>query len=257
MKPLYPPGRPIAPGFTLGRHLTIEYYGCAPDTFLSPESVQKNMEEAAHAARAHIVSSLFHPFEPQGISGVVVITESHLALHAWPEHDYAAVDIFTCSDTMDVQAAIDFLAAAFGASRVEVSSDVDRGVFPLNKKRDLPNKEARSHHGEGELQTGVSLWLDLWGVRIDRDNLNHFLTRVWDFPGMAGAAHEEPFIHFHGNGFMAGCGNSSILGRIHGEESRMDLDLFAGPELPIRRFAEFALGFFKGEHYKLDLKFRG
>ncbi|MCG8529798.1 MAG: adenosylmethionine decarboxylase, partial [Desulfovibrionales bacterium] len=133
MKSLYPPGH-IAPGFTLGRHLTVEYYGCASHSFLSLESVQQKMEDAARAARAHIVSSLFHPFEPQGISGVVVITESHLALHAWPEYDYAAVDIFTCSNSMDVSAAVDYLAQAFGAARVEISSVVDRGVFPLNKE---------------------------------------------------------------------------------------------------------------------------
>ena len=53
------------------------------------------VEIAAQKSGATIINSSFHTFEPQGVSGVVIIAESHFTIHAWPEHDYAAVDIFT------------------------------------------------------------------------------------------------------------------------------------------------------------------
>ena len=63
------------------------------------------MVEAAEAARATIVKSVFHTFNPWGVSGVIVIEESHLTIHTWPEYKYAAVDLFTCGDMLDPLAA--------------------------------------------------------------------------------------------------------------------------------------------------------
>ena len=54
------------------------------------------MRAAAEAAGARIISSQFHRFSPLGVSGVVLIAESHLTIHTWPERGYAAVDVFTC-----------------------------------------------------------------------------------------------------------------------------------------------------------------
>ena len=56
------------------------------------------MTEAAKTAGATVVKTVFHHFSPHGISGVVVIAESHLAVHTWPEHGYASIDIFTCGE---------------------------------------------------------------------------------------------------------------------------------------------------------------
>ena len=58
------------------------------------------MVEAAKRAEATIIDVVFHEFNPFGISGVVVIAESHLSIHTWPEHRYAAVDIFSCGETL-------------------------------------------------------------------------------------------------------------------------------------------------------------
>jgi len=86
---------------SLGRHLLVEYYDCDVDVLDSVEIIREAMTNAAEMAGATIVSDTFHHFSPYGVSGVVVIAESHLAIHTWPEHKFAAVDLFTCGDDVD------------------------------------------------------------------------------------------------------------------------------------------------------------
>lgn len=83
---------------THGRHLLVEYMGCEPAVLNNLEQIRALMERAAIAAKTNIVASMFQPFEPHGVSGAVVVEESHLSIHTWPEHGYAAVDFFTCGD---------------------------------------------------------------------------------------------------------------------------------------------------------------
>jgi len=83
--------------------------------------------EAARQANATVVTSTFHHFYPQGVSGVVVVSESHLAIHTWPEKGYAALDIYTCGDTTDPQKAVDYVVSSLGAKEV-VETFVLRGV---------------------------------------------------------------------------------------------------------------------------------
>ena len=83
---------------THGRHLLVEYLGCNPEVLNNVVLIQALMEKAAIAAKTNIVFSKFKPFVPQGVSGVVVVEESHLSIHTWPEYGYAAVDFYTCGD---------------------------------------------------------------------------------------------------------------------------------------------------------------
>ena len=76
-----------------------------------------------------MIGATFHAFQPQGVSGVVVISESHFAVHAWPEHDYAAVDIFTCGDTIDFQTAETALRRGLASKRHVVVGEFDRGLI--------------------------------------------------------------------------------------------------------------------------------
>ncbi|HEY7536281.1 MAG TPA: adenosylmethionine decarboxylase [Thermodesulfobacteriota bacterium] len=85
----------------LGRHLLAEYLGCDPKVLNDLERVKDCMLEAASYSGATVLGSSFHYFTPQGVSGVIVIAESHLAIHTWPEYEYAAVDIFTCGVVVD------------------------------------------------------------------------------------------------------------------------------------------------------------
>lgn len=89
---------------TLGRHLLVEYHGCDGRVLNDLIRIEAMMRLAAERAGAHIVASTFHPFSPQGVSGVVVVEESHLSIHTWPEVGYAAVDFYTCGDCVPEQA---------------------------------------------------------------------------------------------------------------------------------------------------------
>lgn len=100
----------------LGTHLLGEFYGCDEGMVNSQQMLEEAMLEAARIAGASIVSSHFHAFSPVGLSGIVVIKESHFAVHTWPEHKYAAIDLFTCSPQMDFQAACDYLAETLQAT---------------------------------------------------------------------------------------------------------------------------------------------
>lgn len=79
-----------------GRHILLELCECPRELLDSPEHLGQILESCAVRGGATVVSSSFHRFSPQGVSGVVVIAESHLTIHTWPEHGYAAVDVFTC-----------------------------------------------------------------------------------------------------------------------------------------------------------------
>ncbi|HNW46052.1 MAG TPA: adenosylmethionine decarboxylase [Thermotogota bacterium] len=112
----------------LGKHLIAEFYDCDAETLNDVHKVEERMKSAALVAGACIVDSSFHQFSPYGISGVVVISESHLSIHTWPEYGYAAVDVFTCGDHVDPWVAFDFLKKAFGAQRFLID-EYQRGNY--------------------------------------------------------------------------------------------------------------------------------
>ncbi|PYO24009.1 MAG: S-adenosylmethionine decarboxylase proenzyme [Candidatus Rokuibacteriota bacterium] len=122
----------------LGRHLLVELFDCDPDVIDSLESVKEALIEAAKRAQATIVDVVFHEFNPFGISGVVVIAESHLSIHTWPEYRYAAVDIFSCGDALQPEVAASYLVEQFAAERTSIV-EMQRGMF-LNSRVPIVNK---------------------------------------------------------------------------------------------------------------------
>lgn len=112
----------------LGRHLLLELFDCDLESINNLEGVKGALVEAARRAQATIVDVVFHEFNPFGISGVVVIAESHLSIHTWPEYRYAAVDIFSCGATLQPEVAANYLVEQFGAERTSVV-DMQRGMF--------------------------------------------------------------------------------------------------------------------------------
>lgn len=110
----------------LGRHILAELYGCNAAILNDVGMVEQVMVEAAQEAGAEVREVAFHHFSPQGVSGVVVISESHLAIHTWPEYSYAAVDVFTCGDKVDPWDAFRRLAEKMQADEVE-ATEVMRG----------------------------------------------------------------------------------------------------------------------------------
>lgn len=115
----------------LGLHLLADFYDCNPAVIGNSEKVRALMLEAARRGKATIVTDVFHAFNPHGVSGVIVIAESHLAIHTWPEHGVAAVDVFSCSEKMDTAAILNFLKQAFEARNMSVQ-DQARGTLPAS-----------------------------------------------------------------------------------------------------------------------------
>lgn len=110
---------------TTGVHLLVELIDGKFESLTDKAYVQDSMLNAAKHIKATVIGSLFHQFSPEGVSGVVVIAESHLSIHTWPSDGYAAVDLYTCGD-LDSSAAINYLANAFGA-RAHVVKTIERG----------------------------------------------------------------------------------------------------------------------------------
>ena len=109
-----------------GSQVVLDLYDCEPTHLDDLPWVKQTLESAARAAGATIVETIFHKFAPWGISGVVVIAESHLAIHIWPEKRYAAIDVFTCGESVRTDVATAFLARAFGSKR-SVNRNFTRG----------------------------------------------------------------------------------------------------------------------------------
>ncbi|WP_165778795.1 adenosylmethionine decarboxylase [Leptospira perolatii] len=121
----------------LGKHVIAEFYECDRETINNHELVEDIMLKAVDLSGATTVKSVFHRFSPYGVSGVVVVSESHFAIHTWPEYGYCAIDVFTCGDLIDNQAALEYLKERFGAQSISVV-EMKRGLLKLGV--DLPHK---------------------------------------------------------------------------------------------------------------------
>ena len=110
----------------LGKHILIEFWECEKTVLDDIQTVENLMVEAAKKAKVTIVEKCFHKFSPYGISGVVVIAESHLAIHTWPEYNYAAVDFFTCNKNCNTNVAIEYLKENFHSKNCEIKT-IKRG----------------------------------------------------------------------------------------------------------------------------------
>jgi len=114
----------------LGRQILVEFYDCDTDKINDVEFIESSILAATRASKATIISHNFHKFSPHGVSGVVVIAESHVSIHSWPEYNYAAVDIFTCGDTIDPWVIQEHLKEAFQSKNIS-SMEMKRGMFKV------------------------------------------------------------------------------------------------------------------------------
>ena len=109
-----------------GTHLIADLHGVDRERLTDPTAIEELLRRAALAAGAHIVHSHFHPFGPgQGVTGVVLLAESHISIHTWPESAFAAVDIFMCGQARPRQA-FDFILESLAPAMVNVR-DLERG----------------------------------------------------------------------------------------------------------------------------------
>ena len=119
----------------LGRHILVDLYDCDADLLDDLDYVAQHTERAARAAGATILNATFHPFSPHGVTGVLAIQESHLAIHTWPEYRFAAVDLFTCGEGIDPWKAHKVIKEALKAGH-DAAVEMPRGHAGL---LDVPN----------------------------------------------------------------------------------------------------------------------
>lgn len=128
----------LSHGFASGKHLLLDMFDARISKLTDESFIEKSLREAAAICGATVLNSQFHHFgENQGITGVVLLAESHISIHTWPENQFAAVDLFMCG-TCDPQKAITPLKEAFEAHRISVSCH-ERGFS--NSERDFSVSE--------------------------------------------------------------------------------------------------------------------
>ena len=130
----------------LGNHILVEFMNCDPHIMNDVVAIERDMVGAAQKAGATVINSTFHHFSPYGVSGVVVIQESHLAIHTWPEYGYAAVDLFTCGE-MNAWISFDHLKECFGAKSYS-AIELKRGSLNLLQRNDFDISTMRSRAAE-------------------------------------------------------------------------------------------------------------
>lgn len=116
----------------MGRHIIAELWECDFDKLNDMNFIEQTFVDAALKSGAEIREVAFHKFAPQGVSGVVIISESHLTIHSFPEHGYASIDVYTCGD-LDPTIAATYIADALNANTREVM-ELPRGMGPVAAK---------------------------------------------------------------------------------------------------------------------------
>ncbi|PLS16955.1 S-adenosylmethionine decarboxylase proenzyme [Bacillus sp. M6-12] len=118
---------------TMGRHVISELWGCDFDKLNDINLIEQIFVDAALKSGAEVREVAFHKFAPQGVSGVVIISESHLTIHSFPEHGYASIDVYTCGD-LNPNIAADYIAEALNAQTRE-NIELPRGMGPVQVKQ--------------------------------------------------------------------------------------------------------------------------
>ena len=117
----------------LGRHTLIELHGCSASALSDLESIRTLMVAAVKQAGGTYVTDVFHHFTPLGVSGVIVISESHVTIHTWPEHGYAGADIFTCGTRVKPEKAAKVIIAKLKPSTHSIIL-MERGIIASKQK---------------------------------------------------------------------------------------------------------------------------
>ncbi|WP_457559146.1 adenosylmethionine decarboxylase [Candidatus Harpocratesius sp.] len=111
----------------LGFHYLIELYECNSKKIQDSPWLEKLMSETVKRSNSHEIGRVFHRFSPHGVSGVVLIAESHFSIHTWPEYGYVAIDLFTCSIDTDISLAYKYLVEQLEAKRHSIT-EIKRGL---------------------------------------------------------------------------------------------------------------------------------
>jgi S-adenosylmethionine decarboxylase len=119
----------------IGRHVILEMWGC--DNLESVDTAERALREMVVALDVNLLDLRVYPFSPVGVTGIAIVSESHLVIHTWPEYGYAAVDIFTCGAVRDPQEAVNVLRRLFTPERIGVM-EINRGQMDMGEHTEVP-----------------------------------------------------------------------------------------------------------------------
>ena len=122
----------------IGRHIILEMWGC--QNLESVDTAEQALREMVEALDVNLLDLHVYPFSPVGVTGMAIVSESHLVIHTWPEYGYAAVDIFTCGETLRPEAAAQYLVDKF-QSRQPSLMELKRGMLPMTKTAKVAKDE--------------------------------------------------------------------------------------------------------------------
>lgn len=262
------------PRFALGKHMTIEYYECDHNILADAKLVEKAFIQAANDSGATVIGSDFHYFEPQGVSGFVVIAESHFSVHAWPEHDYAAVDIFTCGESIDFEVAANALKTYLKSEEMVISSVMNRGITSNNGfEKMVPVFEDRTHlyalswktkfekSNAWGLLTSIDIYNCAQELVTSADAVRRFVAGLCDLIEMKRFG-DTTVVNFGQDKRIAGFSMTQLLetslvsGHFANATNTAYIDIFSCKFYEPRQAAEFAIEFFKGSNYRMQVALR-
>ena len=125
----------------IGTHCIVELYGCPRELLNDENFVKDALREATSFGLATLMGEVSHKFHPHGVTALALLAESHISIHTWPEHGYAAADIFTCGDRANPQRASDFLIRKFQADRHSLTKLVRGPEACGDQTADVPGLE--------------------------------------------------------------------------------------------------------------------
>lgn len=126
---------------TFGRHVAVDAWGIRYDLLNDADWLQNQLVEAAEITGATVLSVQSRQFEPQGATVLVMLSESHLSIHTYPEKGFAAIDCYTCGETVDPQSAVDRLMEVLKPERVHAKKLI-RGLGEISVETPDMNKVA-------------------------------------------------------------------------------------------------------------------
>ena len=153
-------GKGVGEMITRGKHIIVELSNCDVNIINNLTEVKNILIQAALYAHAEIKELAFHRFSPQGVSGVVVIAESHISVHTWPEYGYVALDIYTCGNKTEPLKACNYIAEIFKAENI-FATEIERGLRDpvketfLHKKVEIKEETERNGREKEEILMDV------------------------------------------------------------------------------------------------------
>ena len=122
----------------IGRHIILEMWGC--QNLESVDTAERALREMVAALDVNMLDLKVYPFSPVGVTGIAIVSESHLVIHTWPEYGYAAVDVFTCGAPRDPKDAVEVLRRHYQPEHIGVM-EINRGQLDLPNYRVAPRPE--------------------------------------------------------------------------------------------------------------------